>query len=320
MLSRVADHLYWMSRYLERAEHLARVLDINLQRSLEQSASQAAKRWDRVVRAMRITELKVPLVDPMPIARALAFDPSVPESIVSCISGARDNARNVRQQLSSEMWEQINMVYLRVRKAAKEDPGLAELHAFFREVKSGSHLFEGITSSTMTHDEGYYFVQVGRFIERAQATAALLDATLSDLATRAEAAPEIGDYYEWICLLKSCTAFEAYCREYTADLKPERIAEFLLLNPSFPHSLHFAAVQVQAALEYIADRNPGRTVTRVNRLAGRLGAMLGFGQIDEILAGDIHSYLGEVQRLCQQIQSAVSLAYIAYPIETALVS
>lgn len=320
MLSRVADNLYWLSRYLERAEHMARVLDVNLQRMLEQDAESASRRWDRLLRSLRISTVRVASRDPYEVTRALAFDATSVESIVSCVAAARENARQVREQISSEMWEQINRLYLQMRSVQFDTIWQGEPHRFFREVIMGSHLFEGITDSTMTHGEGWLFVQVGRYIERAQATAVLLDVTLRDLGAGSDQSPRVDDYYEWISLLKSCTAFEAYCRQYTADLRPDRIAEFLLLNAEFPHSVHFAAIEVQKGLEAISAPISGRLVARVNRLAGRLRAQLGFGQIDEILAGDIHAYLTDIQRQCAQIEAAVRHAFVAYPIETALAS
>ncbi len=320
MLSRVADTLYWMSRYLERAEHTARVIDVNLNLMLDQSPELAAPRWDRVLLALRASGPDtLQGNDAYTVCRALTFDPSIPASIVSSIARARENARQVRELISSEMWEQLNRLFFHVRKSSLEDIWTGQPHDFFQAVKEGAHLFQGITDSTMTRGDAYQFIEVGRYIERAGALSALLDVHFSRWRDPTGTLPlEVGEHFEWIGLLRCCTAFEAYCKVYTADLHPDRIAEFLLLNPEFPHSVRFAVDRLKAALEEISEDTGSRTSGRLDRLAGRLAASLSFGQIDEILVSGLHSYLEELLRQCGQIHHAIHQCYIAYPIESAL--
>jgi uncharacterized alpha-E superfamily protein len=304
-----------MSRYLERAEHTARLVELNLNLMLDQSPAPGDRRWQRLLTALMVTLPPDAKADAYNVAQTLTFDPSNRSSIVAYMTAARENARQVREQISSEMWEELNQLFLQIRRAGMENTWQAQPHNFFRSVKDGAHLFQGITDSTLSHSEGWHFIQVGRFLERAGATAALLDAHVSELIERTDS-----DYLEMVGLLKSCTAFEAYCKVYTADLSPERIAEFLLLNPDFPRSVRFAAEMIQSALNAIAETSATRKTGRANRLAGRLRASLSFSQIDEIMGSGLHSYLADIQRQCAQIHTAIYQQYVAYAIESALAS
>ena len=316
MISRDADSLYWMSRYLERAEHTARLLDVNLNLMLDQSPTSGQKRWERLFSSLGV---KPPAIthDAYSVTQALTFDVLNPASVVSCVAAARENARQTREQVSSEMWEQVNRLFLHVRQTKLNELWNAQPSDFFRAVKQGAHLFQGITDSTIGHGEGWHFIQLGRCIERAGATARLLDVHFGGLLDGRASGSEVGDHLEWIGLLKSCTGFEAYCKEYTADLRPERIAEFLLLNPEFPRSVRFAADSIETALRGISLLTQ-RKAERLDRLAGRLRSTLSYGQIDEILASGLHVYLETIQSLCVQIHGAVYQIYITYPIESVL--
>jgi uncharacterized alpha-E superfamily protein len=341
-----------MSRYLERAEHTARVVDLNLNLMLDQALDPGDQRWQRLLKGLMVALPPETRHDAYNVAQTLTFDPSNKVSIVAYMTAARENARQVREQISSEMWEELNQLFLQIKRAGIENTWQAQPHHFFRGVKDGAHLFQGITDSTLSHSEGWHFIQLGRFIERAGATAALLDAYVSEFSQTAASsqdrlleradqpanadgsdssvisgdarestdASDEGDYLEMVGLLKSCTAFEAYCKVYTADLSPERIAEFLLLNSEFPRSVRFAAEMIQSALNAIAETSSTRKTGRANRLAGRLRASLSFSQIDEIMGNGLHVYLADIQRQCAQIHSAIYQQYVAYPIESALTS
>jgi uncharacterized alpha-E superfamily protein len=315
MLSRVADSLYWMSRYLERAEHTARLIDVTLNLMLDQSPAMAERRWQLVMRGLGLppTDSR----DAYKLTQTLAFDAENEGSIVSTIIAARENARQVREQISSEMWEELNRLFLQVKSARIDHIWNFGSHEYFRKVKEGAHLFQGITDSTMSHGQGWRFIQVGRFLERAGATAALLDAHFKYLADPKIERNGTSDYLEWVGLLKSCTAFEACCKVYTADLQTDRIAEFLLLNADFPHSVRFAADMVQAGLNAISEATQTHKSSRANRLAGRLRAALSFGHIEEIMESGLNAYLQDIQRQCMQIHEAIYQAYITYQIETA---
>ena len=321
MLSRVADTLYWIGRYLERAEHSARLVDVNLNQMLEQTSEEATRRWERLLSSLHMSPLENKANDTYGITEAIIFDTSNDSSIVSCIAHARENARQVREQISSEMWEQLNRLFLQVKSTSMEEIWYAEPHKFLTSVKEGIHLFKGITDATMSHSEGWHFIRVGRFIERATATAALLDlhfSTFLDTGQNEETVPL--DYLGWVGLLRSCTAFEAYCKVYTATIQPRHIAEFLLLNAESPRSVRFAVAMMQNALQAIAKAANTRNAGRAERLAGRLRAALDYDQIDEIMSGDMHAYLENIQRQCAQIHAAIYQTYISYPIDVAITS
>jgi uncharacterized alpha-E superfamily protein len=314
MLSRVADSLYWMSRYLERAEHTARVINIQLNLMLERGAGSDDAYWARVLRTLGIELTPEEAAQAQALAVSLVRDSTHRASIVASIVGARENARQVREQISSEMWEQLNRLFHAVR--GRGDDGPWDAREFLQSVKEGSHLFQGVTDSTMTHAEGWQFIQAGRFLERTVAVSSLVKEHFRDLPQAREESDPV--HLEWIGFLRSCTAFEAYCKTYTADLQPERIAEFLVLNPSFPHSIRFSAGALEKAVREIGREVSGRRSSRVERIAGRLHATLSFGQIDEILGSGLDTYLETVLRQCGQVHSALHQTYIAYPIEVAL--
>jgi len=320
MLSRVADSLYWMSRFLERAEHTARLIDVHLNQRLDQAGGDANLRWQRLLRSLR-TAQPVEEADAYSVTRSLTFDESNTSSIVSCIASARENARQVREQISSEMWVQLNRLFLQVKQTSMQQIWHAEPHKFLNGVKEEIYLFQGITDATMSHSEGWHFIRVGRFLERTIATAALLDTHFSVYLTeQTEYESEPLDYLSWVELLRSCASFEAYCKVHTAAIRPAQIAEFLLLNAEAPRSIRFACAMMQGALQAISKATGARNPGRIERLAGRLRATLDYGQIEEILSGDIHEYLKSLQSQCALIHSGIYQAYIAYPIEVALTS
>jgi len=247
-------------------------------------------------------------------------------SVLSCIIRARENSRHVREQISTEQWHRLNSLYLEVTRPELQSVMHAEAlqdnsetpAAFLQQVMEAVHQFQGVTDSTMSHGEGWHFIQVGRYLERATATAMLLEAYHEDLWSQPDRLPEGNEYLEWMGLLRSATAFEAYCKVYTADLTPERILEFLLLDPEFPHSLRFSIDSLQTALQAI-QRNSGKSrAEELHRIAGRLSAKLGFASVDEILSGDIVSYLRSIQQECQAIHETIYHLYVDYSIQTAL--
>ena len=318
MLSRVADSLYWMARYLERAEHSARVLAVKLEAMLDQTPEDAAEAWVRVVGA-----LAWPMTDgvegqPIEIARQLTLDKAHKSSIMSSVRLARDNARQVRELISTEMWGQINRQYLRLTAHDAQQNWKAQPVPFLREIADDLLLFAGITDSTMRHGEGWHFIQLGRHIERAQLVSRLLDLHFGKLPDDVPQHVRPPRYFEWITLLKQCTAFEAYCKVYTADVQPAKIAEFLIFDAEFPHSIRFAVDGVQKELGFLGPGGATGRRVQAERLAGRLKASLDYGQVDELMAGDIDDFLRGIQSSCKQIHQAVFDAFIGYGVEELL--
>jgi uncharacterized alpha-E superfamily protein len=318
MLSRVADSLYWMSRYLERAEHTARLVDVELQLWLDQSPEAGAGRWRFLLEALR-TPVAQGAVDPTRLVNTLVFSRTNASSIVSCIAIARENLRHVREQCSSEMWEQLNRLYLEVMDAQPEDAWMMNSHGFFHAVQQGAQLFQGITDATMSHGEGWQYIQLGRYVERTDTIASLVETHFKRVGQPADQAVESADYLEWVGLLRACVAFEAYCKAYTAKIRPLRVAEFLVLNPDFPHSVRFSVDRVNAALHIIGDLTE-RRAKLPTRIAGRLRAQLSFSQIDEVMATGAASYLENVRSECAQIHAAIHQIYFDYAIESELAS
>jgi uncharacterized alpha-E superfamily protein len=315
MLSRVADNLYWTSRYLERAEHTSRLIAVKLESMIEQSPGEGETSWRRVVAALS-GEKFVPsaAADTFEITHALAFEPFNPSSLIACLRLARDNARQVREEISTEMWGRLNRLYLKLAPIDlagiwNDQPG-----HIFRETVEELHMLEGTTYSTMRHGEGWHFLQLGRYIERAQLLSRLLDLHFGP-ASRANEPP---NYLDWLVLLRFCTAFEAYCKVYTATIRREHIAEFLLFDAEFPHSVRFAIERLAEALARVAIGAPAARRAGCERLAGRLKASMDFGQIDELMGGTIDIFLANITAQCEQIHEAVYAAYIGYDAETVL--
>lgn len=325
MLSRVADSLYWMSRYLERAEHHTRLLDVNLNLMLDEPATSADRRWQRALQALGSPKGVEWKGDAMGLANRLTFDPNTRASVLACIVAARENARHVREQISSEMWQRLNSLYLQVTRPELQSVSAgAALHGseapteFLSQVMEGVHQFQGVTDSTMSHGEGWQFIQVGRYMERASATAMLLEAYQPELWTTQDALPDSNEYLEWMGLLRSATAFEAYCKVYTADLAPDWILEFLLLDADFPHSLRFSIEAMQHALEAVQDVSGGTRSDKLGRIAGRLRATLSYSSVEEIMSRDVVLYLRDIQLQCREIHIAIYELYVDYSIQAAL--
>ncbi len=318
MLSRVADNLYWMSRYLERAENTARIIDVYLTRTLESPSGRVNDQ--RITYLLRSLDIEVPdHLDSDALIKGLTFDSELGGSIVHNLTIARENARQIREQISSEMWMEINRLYLSVKRIDKAEEWLREPHQFYVDVKEGAHLFQGITDATMNHNQGWHFIQIGRYLERLTSLMTFLNGQLLHHFTDVVMPDQtVERYFELVGLLKSVSAFEAFCKVFNPDVQPERIAEFLLLNAEFPRSARFSVDMVFNSLNALADATMKNKNLRVNRLAGRLQSMLSFAEIDEVLANDSQAYLWGIKQQSFQIHELLFDTYISYPIEAAL--
>ena len=315
MLSRVADSLYWMSRYVERAEHTARVIAVKLDSMVEQTPEDAAASWARVAEALSGEKQAVRHADAFAITRKLAFDRDNDTSLINSLSMAPDNARQVREALSNEVWENLNRLYLRLSPVTMDSIWVHSPARLFREVLEDMHALEGVTYSTLSHGEGWYFLELGRHIERVQLVGRLLDLHFTAAANEGEAGPK---YFDWLVLLKFCTAFEPYTKRYTASIRPQKIAEFLLFDAEFPHSICFSVDRMTEALARVAPGAPPARRAAVERLAGRLKSAVDFGQVDDLMRGGIASFIADVIRQCEQIHKQLYSSYITYGAETVL--
>lgn len=295
MLSRTADHLFWMNRYTERAENTARLLDVNYQTALlPQSTAMAQAGWQGL---LSISELlpaykqKHGDIVARDVMDFMVKDESNPSSIVSCLSAARENARAVRGTLTTEVWETQNQTWLEVKRMLKEGAFEADPGQFFEWVKFRSHLSRGVTVGTMLMDESLHFMRLGTFLERADNTARLVDvkfhAVESDFYGTANEKDQEYDFYHWSAILRSVSGFEVYRKVYRDVIKPERVAELLILRPDMPRSLHASLNEVVGNLRMIANDQSSET----QRRAGKLRSELQYGRIDEILATGLHAFL-----------------------------
>ena len=302
MLSRTADHLFWMARYMERAENTARMLDVNYQTSLlPQSADMAEQGWRGLLSISELTSSfskKYREVTARNVMDFMVRDESNPSSIVSCVRAARENARAVRGALTTEVWETQNQTWLEFMRLLKGEMGETferDPSTLFEWVKFRSHLSRGVTVGTMLQDEALHFLRIGTFLERADNTARLLDVKFQALAGgdyfgpgAAKEGLEI-DFYHWSAILRSVSAFEIYRKVYRNVIHPEKVAELLILRPDMPRSLAACLNELVANLELVANQQSQETVRR----AGRLRSDLQFSRIDEILATGLHAFLTE---------------------------
>jgi uncharacterized alpha-E superfamily protein len=311
MLSRVADSLYWMSRYFERADNCARAIEATHGLMLSRPEVAHDQRWYRALTTMGLPA-DARDQDPQLAIGRLAADRENRSSIVACIAGARENASQVREEISSEMWEQLNRLHHEIARSEVDLHDASAVMRLVSLVREGSYTFYGATETTMSHGEGWRFVQLGKFTERACAISMLLDAYYTTSS-------QVDDL-DWVTLLTSCAAFESYCRVFTADLQPDRIATFLLVHPEFPYSVRYAVERMLASLDAIMENSDTRKRGRIERIIGRLRASLAFTPVVELMEGDLHSFLNGVLEQCAALHLAVHDAYIDYPIEVAFES
>jgi uncharacterized alpha-E superfamily protein len=295
MLSRTADHLFWMSRYTERAENTARLLDVNYQTSLlPQSAGVDQVGWEGLLRISELMQHYQHQHGDISAKNVLHFmvrDESNPSSIVSCLKAARENARAVRGVLTTELWETQNQTWLELQRLLKGNSFEKDPSEFFEWVKFRSHLSRGVAIGTMLQDEAFHFYRMGTFLERADNTARLIDvkfqAVESDFYGAASEADQELDFYHWSAILRSVSGFEVYRKVYRAVITPERVAELLILRPDMPRSLLACMNEVVNNLKAVSNDTSADT----ERYAGKLRAELQFGRIDEIVANGLHAFL-----------------------------
>ena len=314
MLSRTADHLFWMSRYTERAENTARMLDVNYQTSLlPQSEAVALVGWQGLLSISELLPTYTQLHGEIEAKKVMDFmvkDESNPSSILSCLGAARENARAVRGTLTTEVWETLNTTWLEVKRMIRAGEFELDPSQFFEWVKFRSHLSRGVTVGTMLMDEALYFMRLGTFLERADNTARLVDvkfhAVQSDFFGTANEKDQEYDFYHWSAILRSVSGFEVYRKVYRDVIKPERVAELLILRPDMPRSLHASLNAVVNNLALVASEDSSET----HRRAGKLRAELQFGRIDEILATGLHAYLTQFLDRVNDLGMHISLEFL----------
>lgn len=315
MLSRVADSIYWLNRYVERAENVARFVEVNLNLLLD-SPSGVAQQWEPIILTtgdLFLFRERHGEATAEKVIRFLTFDAAYPNSIMSCLRAARENARSVREVISSEMWEQVNSFYLMVADVAKTG-SLSDLSAvlkFFGDVKLQSHLFAGIMDATMTHNEGWHFGQIGRLMERADKTARILDVKYYILLPSVNYVGSALDELQWMALLKSASAYEMYRKQGGHRITPNAVADFLILDTDFPRSVRSCILQAERSLHQITGTPIGNWRIPVERTMGRLRADLDYVTIEEIFETGLHEYLDGLQSRMNEVDSKIFDTFFA---------
>jgi uncharacterized alpha-E superfamily protein len=315
MLSRTADHLFWMARYIERAENLARLLDVTWQMSLvPQSQEHANQSWKAIIALNSLEEAFATShveVNGENVLRFMVSDPGNPNSIMNCLRLARENAHAVRGTITTEMWETMNATWIEARGMSFEHIYGAGIGDYFEWVKMRSSLSRGTTFGTLLQDEAYHFIRLGTVLERADNTARILDVKYHVLRPYGDEGAT--DFYEWGALLRSVSGFEVYRKVYRDAITPDRVAELLILNKDMPRSLHFCMNSVIKTLDLIANRQSGETT----RQAGLLHAHLHYGRIDDILAHGLHEWLTDFMDRIYLLGDGISCDFLVPMAEAA---
>src|SRR5438034_3619250 len=306
MLSRVAESLYWTSRYIERAEDITRLLDVNFHALLDTPAAEHRASWQQLLDIAgdgdRFRE-SFPEVTARSVSEFLLWHPENPNAVTACIGAARENARSVRDLIPSEVWEHVNKLHFLVRDADRTAV-LGGPYEFFRRIREGSHAFLGVTSATMPRGDGFQFVQIGTHLERADKTVRIVDVKYAAVESLADTSPAA--QVRLIAMLKSCSAFEAFRKDQLAHLEAPRVAEYLLFNRSFPRAALFCLERCLDAVDTISTgaNGPRRTL-------GRLCSELSYSSIDEALARPLQAYLGELLGRINRTGDEVARTYFS---------
>ncbi|MBX3644584.1 MAG: alpha-E domain-containing protein [Rubrivivax sp.] len=315
MLSRTADHLFWMARYMERAENTARMLNVNYETSLlPQSAEATEQGWRGLLSISELTPSYLERHSDFSGREVMDFmvrDESNPSSILACLRAARENARAVRGTLTTEVWETQNQTWLEFNRLLREGALARDPGSLFEWVKFRSHLSRGVTVGTMLMDDSLHFIRIGTFLERGDNTARLLDVKFHALAGEFFGPGNGGDaqevdFYHWSAILRSVSGFEIYRKVYRNVIQPELVAELLILRPDMPRSLAACMNEVLVNLKLVANRQSGETLRR----AGRLQADLQYGRIDEILATGLHAYLTQFMARVGDLGGGISRDFL----------
>ena len=310
MLARVAESIYWMSRYVERAENVARFIEVNLNLMLDLPVG-SAQQWQPLVQTTGDSEAFEKLYGTATqnnVIRFLTFDADNVNSIRSCLRAARENARSVREIISSEMWEQLNEFYLMMNSPDAESQ--TDPQDLFRSIRMAGHLFTGVTNATMTHNEGWHFCRLGRMLERADKTSRILDVKYFLLLPTAADVGTTSDDIQWTAVLRSTSAFEMY-RKCHGRIAPDRIVDFLLFDNEFPRAIQYCLTRAREAVHAISGTPAGIFRHPVERLLGELCSEIAYARVETIIAGGLHEYLDRLQNKMNQVGDAISETFFA---------
>lgn len=312
MLSRVADSIYWMSRNVERAENLARFVDVTMHLMLD-LPDDSQPQWEPLVSTtgdLKYFRERYGEATLANVVRFLTFDPEYGNSVLSCLQVARENARSVREAIASEMWEHLNSFYFMVMDAAINQDVVTSPQEFFQEVKMACHLFNGITDATLSHGEGWQFARLGRLLERADKTSRILDVKYYILLPKVQDVGTPYDDLQWSAVLRSVSGFEMF-RKRHHGITPERVVGFLVLDRQFPRAIMHCIDGANEALHAISGSPQGTFWNPAERLLGRLRSELAYAHIHEIISGGLHEFVDDLQTKMNDIGAAVHQTFIA---------
>ncbi len=314
MLSRVAEAVYWMARYIERAENVARFIDVNYNLTLGEG-SELGHQWAPLVYTTGDEQLFEELYgEPSreSVLQFLAYDQRNPNSVLSCVASARENARSVRESITVPMWQQINTFYLLVTSAARAGKPLDEPNEFCESVKLASHTLLGLTYATMSHGEAWHFARMGRLMERADKTSRIVDVQYFLLLPTAHDVGTSLDVVRWSALLRSASALTMY-RRLHGQITPTNVARFLILDRDFPRAMHFCLMRAQESLCQITGSQFGTFQYRCEQLMGRLRTQLDYTSIDDVIRSGMHEYIDQFQSQLNQIGTAIHDDFFQLP-------
>jgi uncharacterized alpha-E superfamily protein len=312
MLARVADSLYWIGRYVERAEHLCRLADVMLNATLDRS--EAATQVARIALTAAGDPDIAKAQNPYAAARAMTLDRADSSSIYSSVASARENARQVRDQITTETWERLNLIYLRMSGPDAIGDFDSGSQLFLHDTIADLHLFKGAGDATMSHGEGWSFLLLGVYLERAQLIGSLLEVVFGEGRRRRP----IRDHFALTSVLRMGCALEPYLRVYTAEVHARHILQFLMLDEDFPRSIRFCTQQIETHLAAIIRHSGMAGSVGPDRLAGRLRARLQYADMDELEAQGASSFLKSVRDECSAIHRSLYDTFVAYPLEERL--
>jgi len=308
MLSRVADSIYWMSRYVERAENISRFINVNLSLMLDQQM-EGQNQWDALVQITgdhEIFKAKYGEATMSNVMNFLTFDKEYPNSIFSCVRSARENARTVREAISSEMWEYLNRLYLKVQDHAKQ-PDIAlmdDANQFFTEIRLAGNLFDGIIDNTMTHNEGWHFCRLGRLLERADKTSRLIDVKYFMLLPSVSDIGTPYDELQWSALLRSASAYEMYRKRY-GRITPESVIRFLILDQEFPRAMLYCITRSEESLHNITGTPAGSYSNIAEQKIGSFRSDLAFTSAEDIIKRGLHEFIDEFQDNINKVDHSI---------------
>lgn len=309
MLSRVANSIYWMSRYMERAENVARFIEVNLHLMLETKTQEG--QWEPLVSTtgdLDIFKERYGEATRESVLDFLTFDRDNPNSILSTLTKVRENARSIREIITLEMWEQINKFYFFVRDSALSGVATETPQDFYQRVKTESHLYAGITDSTMNRGEDWHFARMGRLLERADKTSRIIDVKYFILLPKPDDVGTPIDNIQWAALLKSASALDMYRRKYE-QIQPESVVQFLLLDRNFPRAILYCVLMAESSLHSITGTPAGTFRNEAERRMGRLHAELTYARLDEIIKSGLHEYLDRFQTELNSVDDSISSTF-----------